>query len=336
MAILVTGGAGFIGSHTCVELLNAGKDIIVLDNFSNSSPVSLERVKKITGRDFISFDVDLTDRDALSAVFEENEIESVIHFAAWKAVSESCEKPLEYYMNNVCGTLILLETMVQNSVKKIVFSSSATVYGTGEPPFSEASPVGGITNPYGQTKLMMEQIMTDLYNSDNSFSIVLLRYFNPIGAHESGEIGENPLGIPNNLFPNVLKAATSETVLPVYGDDYDTPDGSCIRDYIHVMDLANGHVKAVDLLGQGAGLQIINLGTGKGTSVFEMLTAFEKVTGISVPYEINPRRQGDLPNVYAVCDKAEKVLSFKANRTIEDMCRDSWNWTCKNPKGFEG
>lgn len=329
MAVLVTGGAGFIGSHTAVELLNAGKEIVILDNFSNSKPQSLEAIKKITGKDFKFYEMDYLDREKLEKVFEENEIDSVLNFAGFKAVGESVEKPIEYYTNNISGALVLLDTMKKYGVKKFVFSSSATVYGEPERiPITEDCKTGGTTNPYGTSKLFIEQILKDIYNSDNTWDIAILRYFNPVGAHESGLIGEEPQGIPNNLMPYVVRVAAG--ILPqlsVFGDDYNTPDGTGVRDYIHVVDLAKGHVLALNKLEkENNGLFIYNLGTGTGYSVLDMVNAFEKATGKDVPYKIAPRRSGDIATCYADPRKAREELGWEATKTLEEMCRDSWNY----------
>ena len=327
--ILVTGGAGYIGSHTCVELLNAGYELVVIDNFSNSKPEALENVKKITGKDFKFYEMNYLDREKLEKVFEENEVDSVINFAGYKAVGESVEKPVEYYINNVSGALVLLDTMKKYGVKKFVFSSSATVYGDPETvPITEDSKIGGTTNPYGTSKYMIELILKDLYKSDSSWNIVILRYFNPVGAHESGLIGENPKGIPNNLMPYVAQVAAGKLKeLSVFGNDYDTKDGTGVRDYIHVVDLAIGHVKAIEKLNkEDKGLYIYNLGTGTGYSVLDMVKAFEKANNIEVPYKIAPRRAGDIATCYADPKKAYEELHFKTSKTLEDMCRDTWNF----------
>ena len=327
--ILVTGGAGYIGSHTCVELLNAGYELVVIDNFSNSKPDALENVKKITGKDFKFYEMNYLDREKLEKVFEENEIDSVINFAGYKAVGKSVEKPVEYYINNVSGALVLLDTMKKYGVKKFVFSSSATVYGDPETvPITEDSKIGGTTNPYGTSKYMIELILKDLYKSDSSWDIVILRYFNPVGAHESGLIGENPKGIPNNLMPYVAQVAAGKLKeLSVFGNDYDTKDGTGVRDYIHVVDLAIGHVKAIEKLNkEDKGLYIYNLGTGTGYSVLDMVKAFEKANNIEVPYKIAPRRAGDIATCYADSKKAYEELHFKTSKTLEDMCRDTWNF----------
>ena len=333
MAILLPGGAGYIGSHTAVELLNSGKDIVILDNFSNSKPEVLESIRKITGKDFKFYEMDYLDKEKLEKVFEENKIDAVLNFAGYKAVGESVQKPLEYYHNNISGCLVLLETMRKYGVKKFIFSSSATVYGDPEViPITEECKVGGTTNPYGTTKLFIEQILKDLYKSDNTWDICILRYFNPVGAHESGLIGEEPKGIPNNLMPYVARVAAG--ILPelsVFGDDYDTPDGTGVRDYIHVVDLAKGHVLALDKLDkEEKGLFIYNLGTGVGYSVLDMVKAFEKATGKKVPYKIAPRRAGDIATCYADPKKAKEELGWTATKTLEDMCKDSWNYIVKN------
>ena len=331
--ILVTGGAGFIGSHAVVELLNSGEDVVVVDNFVNSSPEALERVKRITNREFGFYEVDLLDEKKLEKVFEENEIEAVIHFAGLKAVGESVQKPIEYYHNNITGTLILLKVMKKYGCKKIVFSSSATVYGNPkELPIKENFPLS-TTNPYGSTKLMIEQILQDVVVSDKDFSVAILRYFNPIGAHESGLIGEVPNGIPNNIMPYIMGVATGKyEELTVFGGDYPTPDGTGVRDYIHVVDLAKGHLKALDKIRNEKGVQIYNLGTGKGYSVLELIKTFEKVNDIKVKYKIGARRPGDIPACYADPSKAEKELNWKAEKGVEEMCRDSWNFALKNNK----
>ena len=329
MAILVTGGAGYIGSHTVVELLEAGEDIVIVDNFVNSKPEALEKIKKITGKDFKFYEVDILDEEKLEKVFKENNIESVIHFAGLKAVGESVVKPIEYYHNNITGTLVLLKLMKKYNCKRIVFSSSATVYGDPEiVPITEECKTGGTTNPYGTTKLFIEQILKDTYASDNTWDICILRYFNPVGAHESGLIGEEPQGIPNNLMPYVVRVAAG--ILPqlsVFGNDYNTPDGTGVRDYIHVVDLAKGHVLALNKLEkENKGLFIYNLGTGTGYSVLDMVKAFEKATGKEVPYKIAPRRSGDIATCYANPKKAKEELGWEATKTLEDMCRDSWNY----------
>ena len=329
MAILLPGGAGYIGSHTAVELLNAGKEVIIIDNFSNSKPSVLESIRKITGKDFKFYELDYLNREALEKVFEENKIDAVLNFAGYKAVGESVQKPLEYYHNNITGCLVLLQTMKKYNVKKFIFSSSATVYGEPERiPLTEDCKTGGTTNPYGTSKLFIEQILKDLYNSDNSWDICILRYFNPVGAHESGLIGEEPKGIPNNLMPYVARvAAGTLKELSVFGNDYDTPDGTGVRDYIHVVDLAKGHVCALNKLDkEEKGLFIYNLGTGKGYSVLDMVKAFEKATGKNVPYKIAPRREGDIATCYANPKKAKEELGWVATKTLDDMCKDSWNY----------
>lgn len=338
MAILVTGGAGFIGSHTCVELLNAGYEIVVVDNYYNANPKSLERVKELTRKDFKSYECDIRDSEGMDKIFKENKIDAVIHFAGLKAVGESCQKPIEYYDNNIGGTLKLCDVMRNNGCKNIVFSSSATVYGMKNvSPLKETMKTGGTTNPYGTTKYMIEIILEDIYKSDNEWNVTLLRYFNPIGAHESGRIGENPSGIPNNLMPYITQVAIGKRpFLSVYGNDYDTPDGTCIRDYIHVVDLADGHVKAVNNILDGKkGVQIFNLGTGKGYSVLDIVKAFSKAYGKELPYKIAPRRPGDLAVCFSDPTKAKEVLGWEAKRGIDDMCRDSWNWQSKNPNGYD-
>ena len=333
MAILLPGGAGFIGSHTAVELLNAGREIIIIDNFSNSKPQVLDAIKKITGKDFKFYEMDYMDREKLEKVFEENEIEAVMNFAGYKAVGESIQKPIEYYTNNISGALVVLDTMRKYNCKKFIFSSSATVYGDPEViPITEECKTGGTTNPYGTTKLFIEQILKDIYKSDNTWDICILRYFNPVGAHESGLIGEEPQGIPNNLMPYIARVAVGTLKeLSVFGNDYDTPDGTGVRDYIHVVDLAKGHVKALEKLEkEEKGLYIYNLGTGKGYSVLDMVKAFEKATGKKVPYKIAPRRAGDIATCYADPKKAKEELGWQAEKTLEDMCLDSWNYIQKN------
>ena len=336
MAILVTGGAGYIGSHTCVELLNAGYDVVVVDNLYNSSEKALQRVEQITGKKVKFYEVDLLDQPALKNVFDKETIESVIHFAGLKAVGESVHKPLEYYHNNITGTLILCDEMRKHGVKDIVFSSSATVYGDpAEIPITEHCPKGEITNPYGRTKGMLEQILTDLHTADDEWNVVLLRYFNPIGAHESGLIGEDPKGIPNNLVPYIAQVAVGKLeYLNVFGNDYDTPDGTGVRDYIHVVDLAKGHVKAVKNLTDKEGVSIYNLGTGVGYSVLDVLHAYEKACGKTLKYEIKPRRDGDVAVCYSDSAKAKKELGWVAEKGIEEMCADSWKWQSMNPDGY--
>ena len=338
MAVLITGGAGYIGSHTCVEMLNAGKEIVVIDNFCNSSPQSCDRVKEITGKDFPVIECDIRDADGLRQVFADHKIESVIHFAGLKAVGESCVKPLEYYDNNIGGTVTLLNAMRAANVKTIVFSSSATVYGEhNQVPFREDMPAGGTTNPYGTTKYFIEIILKDLCASDPDWSVSLLRYFNPIGAHESGRIGEAPNGIPNNLMPYIAQVAVGKREkLSVFGNDYDTPDGTGVRDYIHVVDLAKGHVAAVKRAETVKGCEIYNLGTGVGVSVLELVHAFEKATGVKIPYVIAPRRPGDIAYSYADASKAWQVLGWKTEKNTEDACRDTWRWQKNNPNGYDG
>ncbi len=337
MSILVTGGAGYIGSHTCVELLNAGKDIVVIDNYYNSKPESLRRVKKITGKDFKFYECDIRDHEGLRKVFSENKIDVVIHFAGLKAVGESCQIPLSYYENNVSGTVTLCQVMAEFDCKRMIFSSSATVYGGNNvAPYNEDMPTGAVTNPYGRTKYVIEEILKDLYASDNSWSIATLRYFNPIGAHESGLIGEDPNGIPNNLVPYVAQVAVGKLAqIGVFGDDYDTPDGTGVRDYIHVVDLAIGHVKAVDYVMNNKGLEAINLGTGVGYSVLDVVHAYEKACGKTLPYAIKPRREGDIATCYANPEKAARLLGFRTELDIDRMCADSWKWQSSNPNGYE-
>lgn len=332
MKILVTGGVGYIGSHTCVELLNEGFEIVVIDNFSNSKSSSLDAIKKITGKDFKFYEIDYLDKDALNKVFEENKIDAVINFAGFKAVGESVQKPIEYYTNNISGALNLLDVMRKHNVKKFVFSSSATVYGNPEKiPLTEDCKIGGTTNPYGTSKLFIEQILKDIYVSDNSWDIIILRYFNPVGAHESGLIGEDPKGIPNNLMPYIAKVATKELKeLSVFGNDYNTPDGTGVRDYIHVVDLAKGHVLALNKLEkEGKGLFIYNLGTGTGYSVLDLVHAYEKANNVKVPYKIAPRRDGDIATCYSDPTKAKNELGFVATKTIEDMCHDSYKFVTR-------
>lgn len=336
MAILVTGGAGYIGSHTVIELQNAGYDVVVMDNLSNSSEVALERVQEITGKPLTFYKADILDREATEEIFTKEKIEAVIHFAGLKAVGESVQKPWEYYNNNITGTLILLDVMRKHNVKNIIFSSSATVYGEPEKvPVTEETPKGSCTNPYGWTKSMLEQILTDIQKADPAWNVILLRYFNPIGAHKSGKIGENPNGIPNNLMPYITQVAVGKLPkLGVFGNDYPTPDGTCIRDYIHVLDLATGHVKALERLKKNAGLDIYNLGTGIGYSVLDVIHNFEAATGITIPFEFKPRRAGDIPVNYSNADKAWKELGWKAQYGIKEMCEDSWRWQSSNPNGY--
>lgn len=336
MSILVTGGAGYIGSHTCVELLNAGYSIVVLDNFANSNKIALERITELTGKHFPFYKADIRDSQQLAKMFQKENIEAVIHFAGLKAVGESVQKPLEYYDNNVAGTVKLLEVMNAFGCKKIVFSSSATVYGGNNvSPLKEDMPTGGVTNPYGRTKLIIEKILTDLYASDNDWCIQLLRYFNPIGAHESGRIGEDPRGIPNNLMPYITQVAVGKRpFLNVFGDDYDTPDGTGVRDYIHVVDLAKGHIKSVEQALQNTGLYTYNLGTGIGYSVLDVVKAFEKASGKKIEYKICPRRPGDIATCYSDPSKALEGLGWKTEFDLERMCADSWRWQKNNPKGY--
>mgnify|MGYP002576323705 FL=1 len=329
MSVLVTGGAGYIGSHTVVELLNENKEVIVVDNFSNSKPEMLDKIKKITNKDFKFYELDYSNKEKMDKVFAENKIDSVIHFAGYKAVGESVEKPIEYYTNNVSGTLNLLDVMRKHNVKTIIFSSSATVYGDPEVvPLTEMCKIGGTTNPYGSSKLFIEQILKDVYKSDNTWDVCILRYFNPIGSHESGIIGEEPQGRPNNLMPYIVRVASGELEeLSIFGNDYNTPDGTGVRDYIHVVDLAKGHIKALEKLEkEKSGIYIYNLGTGKGYSVLDMVHAFEKTTGQKIKYKITERRAGDIATCYSDATKAKEELNWVAEKTLEDMCRDSWNY----------
>lgn len=329
MSVLVTGGAGYIGSHTVVELLNENKEVVVVDNFSNSKPEMLDKIKKITNKDFKFYELDYLNKEKMDKVFAENKIDSVIHFAGYKAVGESVEKPIEYYTNNVSGTLNLLDVMRKHNVKTIIFSSSATVYGDPEVvPLTEMCKIGGTTNPYGSSKLFIEQILKDVYKSDNTWDVCILRYFNPIGSHESGIIGEEPQGRPNNLMPYIVRVASGELEeLSIFGNDYNTPDGTGVRDYIHVVDLAKGHIKALEKLEkEKSGIYIYNLGTGKGYSVLDMVHAFEKTTGQKIKYKITERRAGDIATCYADATKAKEELNWVAEKTLEDMCRDSWNY----------
>ncbi|HIH7895109.1 TPA: UDP-glucose 4-epimerase GalE [Streptococcus suis] len=337
MSILVTGGAGYIGSHTVVELLKLGKEVVIVDDLSNASIQVLDRIEEITGERPTFYQLDVADKQGLRQVFEKENIESAIHFAGYKAVGESVAKPIMYYENNIMSTLALVEVMAEFSVKKIVFSSSATVYGLNNPsPLVETMPTSA-TNPYGYTKVMLEQILRDVEVADKEWSIALLRYFNPIGAHESGLIGEDPAGIPNNLMPFIAQVAVGKREeLSVFGNDYDTVDGTGVRDYIHVIDLALGHIKALEKISTTAGVHTYNLGSGQGTSVLELVQAFEKVNGVPVPYKIVDRRPGDVATCYANADKAWKELNWKTEKTIEDTCRDTWNWQSKNPNGYEG
>ena len=336
MTILVTGGAGYIGSHTLVELLSAGHSVVVADNLCNASPAALKRVEEITRKSVPFYEVDIRDRAGLSAVLDEWRCDACIHFAGLKAVGESVAKPWEYYENNIGGTLTLLDVLRQHGCKNIIFSSSATVYGDpAQIPITEECPKGICTNPYGWTKWMIEQILTDMHKADKAWNVVLLRYFNPIGAHPSGLIGEDPNGIPNNLMPYITQVAVGRLEkLHVFGNDYDTLDGTGVRDYIHVVDLARGHVAALDAVRNGCGVEVFNLGTGRGYSVLEMVRAFEKVNGVKIPYVIDPRRPGDIAVCYSAPDKALKLLGWLAEYGIEEMVRDSWNWQRKNPKGY--
>ena len=338
MKILVTGGAGYIGSHTCVELLNAGYDVVIVDNLYNSNEKAVERIKEITGKDLLFYEADITDGEALDRIFSEEKIDAVIHFAGYKAVGESVQKPMEYYSNNISGTLTLTKVMQKYGVKNIIFSSSATVYG--DPafvPITEECPKGICTNPYGWTKWMLEQILTDIHTSDPKWNVILLRYFNPIGAHSSGLIGEDPKGIPNNLLPYVSQVAIGKLpLIGVFGNDYDTPDGTGVRDYIHVVDLAIGHVKAVTKLEKNEGVCVYNLGTGNGYSVLQVIHAFEKACGHKLPYEIRPRRAGDIATCYCDPTKAKRELGWEAQYGIDEMCASSWKWQSKNPNGYEG
>ena len=335
MTVLLTGGAGYIGSHTAVCLLDAGLDVVIADNFSNSSPKVLERIEEITGKKPAFVEADLCDAAATDAIFRSYPIDGVIHFAGLKAVGESCREPLRYYRNNLDSTLTALETMAKYGVKRFVFSSSATVYGDQPAPLTETTPTGNCSNPYGWTKYMIEQILKGACNADPALSVVLLRYFNPIGAHESGRIGENPNGIPNNLMPYIAQVAVGKLEkLHVFGNDYDTPDGTGVRDYIHVVDLAQGHLDAIRYAETHTGCEVFNLGTGNGYSVLDMVKTFSRVSGVEIPYVIDPRRPGDLATVYADPKKAETVLGWKAKRNLEDMCRDTWNWQSHNPQGY--
>lgn len=335
MQILITGGAGYIGSHACVELLEAGYEIVVVDNFINSKPAVLKRIEEITGRRFRFYKVDIRDREGLRKVFDENEIGAVVHFAGLKAVGESVAYPLAYYHNNVAGTIVLCQVMQEYGVKKMVFSSSATVYGHPDKvPIKEDFPLKPV-NPYGRTKFMIEEILKDVYEADNTWGISLLRYFNPVGAHPSGRIGEDPNGIPNNLMPYITQVAVGKREkLNVFGGDYPTPDGTGVRDYIHVVDLAKGHLLALEKVIRERGVSVYNLGTGRGYSVLEVVKAFAKVNGIKIPYVITDRRPGDIAVCYADTEKAYRELGFKAERNLEDMCRDAWNWQKRNPEGY--
>ena len=336
MAVLVTGGAGYIGSHTVVELLNNNYEVVIVDNYSNSKPEVLNRIKQITGKDVTFYEADLLDKPALEAIFERETIDSVIHFAGYKAVGESVAMPINYYHNNITGTLMLLEVMKANNVKKIVFSSSATVYGMNNvSPLTEDMPTSA-TNPYGYTKVMIEQILQDVHVSDNEWDMALLRYFNPIGAHESGLIGEDQSGIPNNLMPYITQVAVGKrSQLSVFGNDYDTPDGTGVRDYIHVVDLAKGHLKALESFEKLPGVGIYNLGTGVGYSVLDLVHNFEKANDLSIPYTIVDRRPGDIGTCYADASRASELLNWQTEKDLEDMCRDSWNWQKNNPNGYD-
>ncbi len=335
MNVLLTGGAGYIGSHTAVELLNNGYEVVIVDNLCNSSEEAIRRIKQITGKKPIFYKADIRDADVLNNILSEQQIDAVIHFAGLKAVGESVEKPHTYYDNNINGSIVLFECMRQHGIKKLVFSSSATVYGSVPHPYEESMQTGvGITNPYGRTKYMIEEIMKDVVASDPDCSYIALRYFNPVGAHHSGLIGEDPQGIPNNLMPFIAQTAAGiRDKLRIFGDDYDTTDGTCIRDFIHVVDLAKGHVAALENLSQG--FDAINLGSGKGTSVMQLVRAFERAFGSTLPYEIAERRAGDLPEFYANATKAQNLLRWKTEKTIDEMCVDTWNWQSKNPKGYK-
>lgn len=336
MQILVTGGAGYIGSHTCVELLNAGYDVIVVDNLYNSNQKAIDRIEQITQKKVKFYKEDILDKEALKKIFSENQIDAVIHFAGLKAVGESVQKPVEYYTVNIAGTLNLIDVMRTYGCKNIIFSSSATVYGEpAQIPITEACPKGTCTNPYGWTKWMLEQILTDVHTSDPEWNVILLRYFNPIGAHESGLIGEDPKGIPNNLLPYVAQVAIGKLkCVGVFGNDYDTPDGTGVRDYIHVVDLAKGHVKALDKIKEKAGCKVYNLGTGKGYSVLDVIHAFSKACGHDIPYEIKPRRAGDIATCYSKCDLAKEELGWQAEYDLDAMCASSWKWQTMNPNGY--
>jgi len=336
MSVLVTGGAGYIGSHTCVELLDSGYDVVVVDNFSNSKHEALKRVQEITGKSLSFYETDILDREGLERVFCENDIEAVIHFAGLKSVAESVAMPLKYYHNNVIGTIVLCEVMQKHGVKKIVFSSSATVYGANDvPPLTEDMPLGAV-NPYGRTKLMIEDILRDMHASDSEWSVVLLRYFNPLGAHKSGKIGEDPNDIPNNLMPYITQVAVGKREkLSVYGSDYETHDGTGVRDYIHVVDLAKGHIRALEKKMSTSGVAAYNLGTGTGYSVLDVVKSFEQATGCKIPYVITGRRPGDVAICYADPTKASLELDWRASKGLGDMCKDSWNWQKNNPNGYD-
>lgn len=335
--VLLAGGAGYIGSHTAVELLNSNYNVVVADNYSNSCPEAINRIEEITGKKVKAYECDVKDKSLLNKIFDENQIDAVIHFAGLKAVGESVKKPIEYYRNNIDTTLTLLECMREHNVNSIIFSSSATVYGSENPiPYKETMKRGTCTNPYGWTKVMMEQILEDTAKSNPELSVVLLRYFNPIGAHKSGLIGEDPQGIPNNLMPYIAQVAVGRRDhLTIFGNDYPTPDGTCRRDYIHVVDLAIGHVKAIDYVLEHKGVEVFNLGTGVPYSVNDIVNAFEKANGIKIKYEYGPRRDGDLPEFYANSDKALNVLGWKTEKSLEDMCKDTWNWQKNNPNGYK-
>lgn len=336
MAILITGGAGYIGSHTCVEMLEAGYDLVVLDNFYNAKPEAIKRVKEITGRDFPFYECDIRDKEGLRKIFAAHDIQAVVHFAGLKAVGESVQKPLAYFDNNVAGTVALCQVMAEAGCKKMIFSSSATVYGMNNPsPLDETMTTGGVTNPYGRTKWMIEQILTDLTVSDPAWTAVLLRYFNPVGAHPSGRIGEDPQGIPNNLMPRLSQVAVGRMkALTIFGTDYDTHDGTGVRDYIHVVDLAKGHLKAVDYALERTGVEAINLGTGTGYSVWDLVRTFEKASGLTIPYTIEPRRPGDIATCYSNPEKAKRLLGWTAEKTLLDMCADTWRFQSANPQGY--
>ena len=337
MRILVTGGAGYIGSHTCVELLNEGYEVVIVDNLYNANKKAVDRVEEITGKKVTFYEADICDKEAMDAIFDKEDVQAVIHFAGLKAVGESTVKPLEYYQNNIAGTLTLCDVMRNHGVKNIIFSSSATVYGDpAEIPITENCPKGQCTNPYGWTKSMLEQVLMDIQKADPEWNVILLRYFNPIGAHKSGTMGENPNGIPNNLMPYITQVAVGKLKeLGVFGDDYDTPDGTGVRDYIHVVDLALGHVKALKKIDEKCGLAIYNLGTGHGYSVLDIVKNFEAATGVKIPYSIKPRRAGDIATCYCDPSKAERELGWKAQYGIKEMCEDSWRWQKNNPNGYD-
>lgn len=337
MRILVTGGAGYIGSHTCVELLNEGHEVVIVDNLYNSNRKAVDRIEQITSKKVTFYEKDILDAEAMDQIFSKETIDAVIHFAGLKAVGESVRKPIEYYTNNIAGTLVLCDVMKKHNVKNIIFSSSATVYGSPAMiPITEDCPKGVCTNPYGWSKWMLEQILTDLHTADPEWNVMLLRYFNPIGAHESGLIGEDPKGIPNNLLPYVAQVAIGKLAcVGVFGNDYDTPDGTGVRDYIHVVDLARGHVKALEKIKEKAGVKVYNLGIGNGYSVLDVIHAFEKACGHEIPYEIKPRREGDIATCYSKCDRALEELGWKAEYNLEDMCASSWKWQSQNPNGYE-